>query len=424
MRVFFGVVLIVLGVLLVLGGVFGALMAYAWGAGGWALEVLLIYCGFAALAFWGGLGLLRSHPRVAITSIAVGATLIGIAAALATGSVSACSARSSGVSVYADPRWSPDGSKIAFVDGYYNDVQGMVYWGEIVVMNADGSSRRPVAGGYNDSFAWSPDSTRIAFTGGPGGLDDTDLFVVDADGSNEKRLTDTDEIDEHSPSWSPDGRAIAYVQGWCRGSLHSCSGGEIGVIAPDGSNARSLTRTPGIDEDGPVWSPDGRMIAFTHTRSVADYFGTTSVMNADGTGRRKLAPRPSRAGKTTLKAAEGPAWSPDGTMIAFNGIAPSASGLYVANADGTNAPRLVSSSGGEPISWSPDGRRLVVVGDNDILIVNVDGTGLRNLTESTGAEYDPDLSPDGTKVAFIGWSPGDNVSVMNVDGTSVRVLAD
>ena len=224
---------------------------------------------------------------------------------------------------------------------------------------------------HGRSPSWSPDGRHIAFESGS--YDNPEIYVMGSDGSNPRRLT-TD--GGSSPSWSPDGRHIAF-ESFRDGNR------EIYVMDSDGSNLRRLTNDPGRDES-PSWSPDGRHIAFMSTR---DYdWGEIYVMGSDGSNRRRL---------DTI--GNSPSWSPDGRHIAF------ASGLgyiYVMDSDGSNRRRL--TRGSRSPSWSPDGRHIAFTsnrdGVNEIYVVSSDGRNRRRLTD--GWSESPSWSPDGRHIAF------------------------
>ncbi len=178
--------------------------------------------------------------------------------------------------------WSPDGRRIAFMskrDGNW----------DVYAMNADGSGQRRLTRGneFPSVPVWSPDGRKIAFTGRRGG--NSNVYVVNADGTGQRSLT-RDPGYEGDPAWSPDGRKIAFVKG-----SRSCPAGgacigdtEVYVMNTDGSGQRRLTRESRAVSN-PAWSPDGRRIAFVSER---DGNPEIYVMNSDGSGQRNLTRSP------------------------------------------------------------------------------------------------------------------------------------
>ncbi len=238
-----------------------------------------------------------------------------------------------------DPGWSPDGRLLAFEsfrDGF----------SEAYKMGADGSNpvRLTTSGNNEDrSTSWSPDGTRIAFhstrdtvpVGSPVGSSAFELYVMNADGSNQVRLTDNLAQDTF-PAWSPDGSKLAFLS-------NRDGDFEIYTMKPDGSNVVRLTDSPGEDAH-PSWSPDGAQITF-HSRRDSPPGGTALEiyrMNADGSN------------PTRVTTGDGfkyfPIWSPDGTRIAFNGnLDPADSAntdVYHVNAlDGSDVVRVTTAAG-------------------------------------------------------------------------------
>ena len=217
--------------------------------------------------------------------------------------------------------------------------------------------------GYTDirSFAWSPDGRRVAFSAIQDGDSDPELFVMNADGGDVRRLTDN-YLPDFQPSWSPDGRSIAFTS--IRTGLS-----QIYRMNADGTAQRRLTNAFG-NCDSPAWSPRGTLIAF-HCAMAAE---KVSVMRPDGTRIRVLLPR-----ADTIEGR--PAWSPDGRTLAFGrglrGPSWAGLGIWTIRPDGRGLHRILAA-GGSP-AFSPDGRWLAFVlsrdGNQELWKAPADGRG-------------------------------------------------
>lgn len=166
--------------------------------------------------------------------------------------------------------WSPDGKKIAFMSDRRGEFR-------IWVMDADGSNPAQVTDSGSNWFpCWSPDGSRLAYHVG------RDIHVLNMKESNQARLTG-DPDNGMYPSWSPDGRQIAFMS-WRTGTS------EIFCMDADGSNQRRLTHTPVGDVIDPRWSPDGLRIVFVHVPRGVQPGGPKAiyVMNADGANIKRL----------------------------------------------------------------------------------------------------------------------------------------
>jgi Tol biopolymer transport system component len=225
------------------------------------------------------------------------------------------------------------------------------------VVDADGSNPRNLTkyAAGDEGPAWSPDGQQIAFWSNRAGRQAgqayaTDIFVMDADGSNPRNLTDNS-VTDTSPTWSPDGRYIAFASD--RDGNY-----EIYVMDADGSNPGRLTNDEAKDL-WPAWSPDGRYIAFVSDRD-GDF--EIYVMDADGSNPRNLTNNEEReVGEEgrIIGFDSSPTWSPDGRYIAFQSDREGESQeIWVMEADGSNPRRLTDMRAVHP-SWS--GRRLEVV---------------------------------------------------------------
>lgn len=255
---------------------------------------------------------------------------------------------------------SMNGQRLAFTS--YTEKNDDEWFYDIYTMDVDGSHARPVIvsdSGLPLNPVWSPDGTRIAF--GERRSTQVDIFVVNADGTDERRLTHS-LTNDNFPVWSPDGTQIAYIAD----HYGSTSIYVVDAACVTGCPGPRRLFAEGNEEASPVWSPDGKQIAFV---SQTDDHSDLYLINADGSDSRPL---------TQTEADDhSPAWSPDGTQIAFISDQSGLPSLYVINADGSGQRRLTRSL--EPVFapiWSPDGKRIAYqVGQREsspqIHIVNV-----------------------------------------------------
>jgi Tol biopolymer transport system component len=257
---------------------------------------------------------------------------------------------------------------------------------EIYVMNADGSDQRLLISNQwaLDSMpAWSPEGTRIAFASRARGKDfEISLVSITHDFQDIQgdilKLTDNDFDDLH-PTWSPDGRQIAFYSQ--RGNYS-----DIYLIDCDGTDERQLTENLSNDKD-PAWSPDGTLIAFVSNRENDNEI---YVMKPDGSDQRALTDNDSNEWS--------PAWSPDGNQIAFVTDRNGQQDLYLMDSDGGNVRRLTddSYSWNDDPAWSPDGKLIAFRSNRndqvDIYLIQVNGSSIpKQLTYNS--EIDQDRAP-------------------------------
>ena len=241
------------------------------------------------------------------------------------------------------PAWLPNGEKIGFVHG-----------GDIWVIDREGTNRKNITKGrFKETILfpdWSPDGEKITYWSRVGGIFGTpDIYLMDANGRNPKKLTDDLHYDDR-PSWSPDGRKIAFTA-YLRPQGNRVES-EIFVIDANGGNRVNLTQNPRARSAYVNWSPDGSRIAYTASPKPLLWLPPHNihVMNADGTNKVMLT-------KEDRWAYEwAPCWSPDNKKIAF-------------------------------VKQTPDGF-------HDIFTINADGSGLVNITQTHRKEE-----------GFPAWSP-------------------
>jgi TolB protein len=240
----------------------------------------------------------------------------------------------------------------------------------------------------------------------------TDIYIVNTDGSGLTRLTNAPCWEDH-PSWSPDGRRVAYAQ-W---RTSNPATGTIWVMNADGSGKTRLTK--GL---WPEWSPDGKQIAF-----VSD--GRIYVMNADGSGMKAVGDEfgITDAGNTSFGG--GLAWSPDGRILTLR------SGDVVAMAtDGSGKAEVTDGADLGTIALSPDGTRIVLAdSDSRLQIAPVHGGATpvlltRALTFLFAEPYPAtSWSPDGTAMvmtssSITGYGYGSPLYVINADGSGLSAV--
>jgi TolB protein len=287
-----------------------------------------------------------------------------------------------------------------------SDVVELAYIGKVpalrqaglYLINSDGSDRRLITPRGSvvrrTTFSWSPDGQKIAYSGFVASNEEAaEVFIVNADGSGLTQLTHSAGKRKRTawdwsinPTWSPDGAQIAFQGSRDCDNRVWCEVSQIFAIRADGTDERQLTRS--IGPNGlPAWSPDGRKILFERYGgkwSGPDFSGhwidngqlDFYTINGSGHVKRKVA----RVRNETDHCGC-PAWSPDGTHIAYE-------------AAGTN-------------------------GRSDIYVMNADGSGQKRLTQHRARDENPDWSPDGTQIAFYSERLGDaEIYVMNTDGTA------
>jgi len=272
----------------------------------------------------------------------------------------------------------------------------------LFVIRADGTGLRRLTsrGSGVGGHAWSPDGSRIAY------IDGGSLWLVRPDGTGRVRLISRSKLNVLVMAWSPDGTALAVeVQDpnkkppWCCRPRIT----EIYVVASDGSGARLLVtaragdppRVAGEARD-PSWLPQGDEIAYTA-------HGELRAVRADGAGTPRV----------ITHVLGPPTWSPDGRRVALAGAAKTRyDSIYVMNADGSGLHRLTSHAYTEyGFAWSPGGRRILYGRENrlGIYVIGVDGGNNHRVTTAAPPQTAwgaLSWAPDGSSIAYTTDSTG------------------
>ena len=276
---------------------------------------------------------------------------------------------------------------------------------------------------------------KIAFVScGPSSIpftpDQCDVWTMEADGTNPVNLTNTTDITELSPSWSPDGTRIAFFQGY--------GPQELRVMDADGTNRTASIATVDAYPYGstPSWSPGGTQIAIVGNSPGSVVSSQADIIVVDlATGTQTIISRPATFNGFQIEADEiEPAWSPDGGRIAFAAVReetyldpatgtpttgaqweivtanPDGSGELIVSAGNPGSERASFLEEDRAPSWAPDGSKIVFMSQDQvpaccgpwqIWAVNRDGTGATNLTADPAAnDGSPTWSPDGGAILF------------------------
>ena len=237
----------------------------------------------------------------------------------------------------------------------------------------------------------------------------SDLYTMDANGKNTKRVSPAHVIDAHDAGWSRDGNSITYVVDEDVKTM--------GIYQTEIGSGKTTKLTKDMAYFAiPVWSPDGGRIAFLANTGIDSDDKDVFTMARNGTNLTRLTRKPSR--KVSLF------WSPGGNKIGFAEESRRGYKTFLMNADGTEQQQLSSpltDFGGA--AWSANGSKIVGESIHDgypaIYTVNDDGSDPVRLTNDPQGDGSPDWSPDGTKIIFTSFRDGHaEIYEMNADGSN------
>ena len=288
------------------------------------------------------------------------------------------------------------------------------FTGDIYVVSARGGPRHALTSAPEQEYqpALSPNGRRIAYIRDDG--DDAQVWLMNADGSGQRQLTRSDG-EKARPLWSPNGRWLMFMvwnRSLCDPLVLWCPFTDVWSVNADGSNERKLLGRA----LQPAWSPDGRRLLFQEFRIYAPHVtgSALDIARADGSRRRRL----SRALAEEAQRAP-PAWAPDGRRLVFGTTTPSLEHRATIASD--RGARLRRLGAALYPAWAPDGKSLALERDSGVWVVPLMGGRARRIGAPAGLGGScPTWSPRGKKIALL---TDGNLSVVGRDGRGSRQLA-
>jgi TolB protein len=278
-------------------------------------------------------------------------------------------------------------------------------------------NQRQLRGVARTKLAFSSDRPKELMKGPVKDRDVQEIYIVDYDGANPVRVTTTTTLNV-APAWSPDNQVIAYT------SWRPSTAGNFGVFQDIilsyiqvGQRTTPANGSPDRQNYLPAWSPDGTKLAFTSNR---DGNPEIYVMNKDGSGLRRMTNSP------TIDVS--PTWSPTGNQLAWVSDRTGQPKIYLMNADGTGQRLLVGDPKSDRPTWSRGKFNEIAYASQtgpgyDIKIYSFATGEAIKVTDGIGSNESPSFSPNGRHIAFTSTRNGKaQVFTVDRDGNNLRQI--
>jgi TolB protein len=279
-------------------------------------------------------------------------------------------------------------------------------------------SQLQLRGVARTKIAFSSDRHRELLKSGVANRDTKEIYFADYDGANARRVTNTQTLNV-APMWSPDGQAIAYMT-WQRASAPGSFGSFTDVVVSHiykGIREMPAHGSPEKQNSLPAWSPDGSKLAFTLSQGGNQEI---YVMNKDGSGLRRMTNHP--------EIDTSPTWSPTGNQIAWTSGRTGNPNVFIMNADGTSQRQLTHEAWADRPTWSrePFNEIAYAVRNGpgfDIKVYSFATGDGKRITDGIGSNESPAFSPNGRHIAFMSTRNGKaQIFTVDRDGQHLRQI--